>query len=365
VKIDINFVFFNWVKWSKFLNFHDYDIADVAPLITSNEDAWVFQTYWQLATRGLNVTASSAPMPGRLNVVDGIGLPAKYFVPDLFCAGVRGDGHYPAFCQVVIHQNLIVQDNQPSVYIPQWPQPGVIPRDTGRRGVSTIGFLGHFGINLATGFKDPSFAACLKQLGCDFVVRGITTERVRWNDYSDIDLVLAVRDIPREHLLLKPVNKLTNAWIAGVPALMGPEPAIQAITESCLDYISVMEPKDVYCALGEFARNPDLYRKMVAHGRRRGIDFNDAAVAARWMEAIEEMKIEYSTWHKTTAASKMTDFERRLRSHHVHMARHNCEVHASYERMGFGKQWWTTRDKENSEQRQSTAENRPPIMREP
>jgi hypothetical protein len=213
--------------------------------------------------------------------------------------------------------------------------------------VSTIGFLGHFGINLAPAFRDPSFATRLKQLGYDFVVRGMLTDRVRWNDYSDIDLVLAVRDIPPEHLLLKPVNKLTNAWIAGVPALMGPEPAVQAITENSLDYISVTQPADVYCALEEFTRNPDLYGKMVAHGQRRGTDFNDAAIAARWMDAIERIRTEYGSWYKTSAANKRRDFERRLRSHHVHLLRHNQEVHASYERMGFIKQWWTIRDEES------------------
>jgi hypothetical protein len=46
-----------------------------------------------------------------------------------------------------------------------------------------------------------------------------------WHDYSTDDLVLAVRDLTEKDALVKPASKLVNAWIAGVPALLGPEPA--------------------------------------------------------------------------------------------------------------------------------------------
>jgi hypothetical protein len=103
VSRDINFVFFKWAQWSPLVNFQSYDSADFAPFIISNEDVWVVQTYWQLASRGMNVTASNVPLPNRINVVDGISFLPEYFSPDLFCVGVRGDGHYPGFCQMVIH----------------------------------------------------------------------------------------------------------------------------------------------------------------------------------------------------------------------------------------------------------------------
>jgi hypothetical protein len=172
--------------------------------------------------------------------------------------------------------------------------------------------------------------------------------RIRWNDYSDIDLILSVRDIPHAHALLKPANKLTNAWMAGVPALIGPEPAIEVITESHLDYIPVREPVDVFRALDILERNPDLYSSMVEHGHKRGLEFNEAAVATRWIETLEIAKTEYISWSNKAPAGKLADFEKRLQRHSVHMRRHLTEVHAAYEQLGYGKRWWEMRDSEQN-----------------
>jgi hypothetical protein len=345
MKTGINFVVFNWTKWSCVLREPTPTLQQVASRIITNEDIWCVQTYLQLSARGLCPTVSSVPLSGKINIVDGIGFRPRYFAPDVFCVGCRGDGHFPAFCQIVIHQNSLVLEGQPSVYVPQWPQPAIVRRDLSRGGVSTIGFFGHAGINLAQRFRDPDFITELHRRGCALSIRGKSSDEVAWNDYSKIDLVLSVRNIPFEHMLLKPVCKLTNAWIAGVPALVGPEPAIQEITESPLDYLLVSEPDDVFRALQTFNDDPKLYEKMVEHGWQRATSFSESAIASRWLEVLEVLQDGYRQWIGLDDETRALDFRRRVSNYHVHMRRHVDQVHFGYAKLGFGPRWWETPDR--------------------
>ena len=272
MSVEVNFVVFDWNRWGAALSVSAPALREVASRIISNEDIWSVQTYLHLAARGHAVTVSGRPRRGCINIVDGLSLWPRSFEPDLFCVGCRGDGHYPAFCQVVIHQNSLAPPDPPSIYIPQWPQPAIIPRDTARRGIKTIGFFGHAGINLAPEFKDEAFRAELSRRRYLLVISGKSKGTVRWNDYSEIDVVLSVRRIPPAHLMLKPPSKLVNAWIAGVPALIGPEPAVEAIAADGLDYVLVREPVQVIQTLEALRDDPARYQGIVDRGHRQAIN---------------------------------------------------------------------------------------------
>jgi hypothetical protein len=337
---DINFVVNSWAGWRSVLASADYRLENVASRIISNEDVWVVLTYLQLRRRGLCASISNAPAAERINILDGISFAARPAPANLFYVGCRGDGHYPGLCQVVIRQNGLESPGQPSFYIPQWTQPAIIPRASARTGIRTLGFLGHAEINLARPFKDPAFAARLRSLGCELIVRGKSEDRVSWHDYSDLDLILAVRDIPPSHLQLKPVNKLTNAWAAGVPALLGPEPAIEAIRRSRLDYIPVITPADVFGALATLRETAGLYQRMVAHGRSRAAEFDDDAVANRWFAVLDQVRERFRDWRSLNPVQRQLNQLRRIVSYRLSLRRHVHEVHYAYRRLGYGAKWW-------------------------
>jgi hypothetical protein len=342
--VGVNFVVFDWNKWGATLCTDAPTLEKVTARIISNEDIWSVQTYLQLVAIGCPATVSEAPRAGKINIVDGLTLGQRFFAPDVYCVGCRGDGHYPGFCQAVIHQNSLTADEYPSIYIPQWPQPGIVPRHQSRCRVETIGFFGHAGINLAPEYKDSAFVAELQRKNCSLIVKGKLEDRVSWNDYSQIDLVLSVRRIPLEHLLLKPVSKLVNAWIAGVPALLGQESAIQAIATDGIDYILIREPADVFRALEAFQTHPDLYLSMRTHGLNRAKAYSVEAVAAKWLETIAELQSRYSAWAEESDANKLVDFHRRVHNHRRHLHRHINQVHKGYKDLGFPARWWAKTD---------------------
>jgi len=96
----------------------------------------------------------------------------------------------------------------------------------------------------------------------------------------------------------KPASKLTNAWRAGVPALLPNEPAYAALRASELDYIPIDSPTDVLAALERLRSMPAHYAAMAANGRSRGPAFSVEAVTAQWMRfLLFRVMPEAAAWH--------------------------------------------------------------------
>jgi hypothetical protein len=71
-----------------------------------------------------------------------------------------------------------------------------------------------------------------------------------WHDYSDTDVVLAIRELDRDNLWQgKPASKLYNAWHAGVPAILGYVSAFRSERETKLDYLQATSVREVILAL--------------------------------------------------------------------------------------------------------------------
>jgi len=125
-----------------------------------------------------------------------------------FIAAVAADFLPHPGAQFQILQNKAHAQRLPgSGFMPHWPQPGLIPRhpDRGER-FETAAFLGDRS-NLPPELADPLFTARLwEKTGLRFEIR----DNTRWHDYSDVDLVIAIRDFSSARHLHKPATKLYN-----------------------------------------------------------------------------------------------------------------------------------------------------------
>ncbi len=77
----------------------------------------------------------------------------------------------------------------------------------------------------------------------------------------------------------KPAWKLFNAWLAGVPAILGPEAGYRELRRDPLDYLEAGDPDAAMQALARLLDEPGLYPAMVANGTARGADFTVEATA--------------------------------------------------------------------------------------
>lgn len=194
----------------------------------------------------------------------------------------------------------------PNYYIPQWPQPGLIPRDE-RRGNTfrNVVFLGAVQ-NLAEFCKSEEWAANLRAQGIEF---RIVRERACWHDYSEVDAVLAIRPATGDSHYRKPPSKLTNAWLAGVPAILGPDSAFQELRSDPLDYLEITNREEALAAILRLRDDPSLRQRMVHHGQQRAADYTIQANFERWKHFFENFAIPYyKEWRAWNAPKQKTYF---------------------------------------------------------
>jgi Glycosyl transferases group 1 len=289
--------------------------------ITSAEDCWIIQTFLYLSAVGAPVSISSRFVEDAICVGCGYEIGIRSITPNTFVVACRGDSHDPALAQVAVVQNQGMVNRDDTFFIPHWPQPGLIARD-GRRGVHivNVAFKGDR-INLDRSFDTLEFTADLARLGVSLRLSGKTEDgRAHWHDYSEDDLVLAVRDLTVEDARVKPASKLVNAWHAGVPALLGPEPAFRELRRTDHDYIEVRTPADVIRSIELLQSNPERYRAMIRNGQIRAQEYTVQKVRDRWLEVLNGPIMEiFAAWHKKSLLGKTLTFPLSCVRHKLNM----------------------------------------------
>jgi hypothetical protein len=267
------------------------------------ERAWVLQSYLHLVRGGYPARRAGEPPESglvlfhakekrallrRLGRGPGPG-------QDRVLAAIRGDLSAVRAADFEVVQNARSARGWRQVFVPHWPQPGLLPRDP-RRGatVARIAYKG-FDRNLHPYFRSPEWRAHLAALGIEWVAdsvpfaeRGTRGELLEWPDFRSVDVILAVRPEGVSRRDSKPATKLCNAWLAGVPALLSPDVAFEELRRSPLDYLAVRGPEEARAAVRRLREEPGLYERMVENGRRRAAEIDAAAVRRRWIELLEE-----------------------------------------------------------------------------
>ncbi len=264
----------------------------------TGERAWILQTYLRLRTLGLEVQLAGAlPSDGTAVFHTKQRRALLRQLPsatDALLVGTRGDLGEALIADLEVVQNPAQSDDSRRFHLPHWPQPGLLPRDTGRgTALENIAFKGFLG-NLHSGFREPAWAQFLTAHGLRWLSDATDYRRdgaidaaaLDWNDFRTVDLVVAVRSPDARLHPRKPATKLYNAWHAGVPALLGPETAYRDLRRSSLDFIEVATPTEARAAIERLCAEPQLYAAMVANGRERARDFSVAAIAARWQQFL-------------------------------------------------------------------------------
>jgi hypothetical protein len=305
----ITFVCFNRQHYPELFERLDVvpDPAEFRVRRATNEECWSVLTYIQLKRRGFNVTISDRFVPGQICVASTLDYGFSQRPFDSFVVGCRGDGPRPAMCDFTIAQNQANIDSKTTILMPLWPQPGLIPRSVERGNrLENLVYKGHVE-NLFAAFQTDEFKDQLATIGVRFQM-GLGRGQIPgdWHDYRTADLVLAVRDLTEKDAMVKPASKLINAWLAGVPALLGPESAYRDLKQSDLDYIEIRTPQDAIAAISRLKSQPLLYEKMVTNAVERAAEFSEDRMAQRWVDALSgPIAEEYRRWLKKSRLARL------------------------------------------------------------
>jgi hypothetical protein len=197
---------------------------------------------------------------------------------------VRSDRNPVGFADIEVVQNAASADGARAFHVPHWPQPGLLPRDPGRGDVLRTLLFPGTSQNLHPGFRAQPWQDFLQKRGLEFRCHYATPQGAppAWHDYRDIDVMLAIRPSGATLVRNKPAWKLFNAWLAGVPAILGPESGYRELREGPLDFIEAAGPDDAMAAIDRLLSEPGLYAAMVDNGRTRGRAYTNAATVQAW-----------------------------------------------------------------------------------
>jgi hypothetical protein len=265
--------------------------------LQTGERAWILQTWLRLQRAGHPVElAATAPEDGLVvfhakQAKDLLRQRSR--LRDAVLVGIRADNREPLIADFEILQNGFFADGRRRFFMPHWPQSGLVPRDPGRgERIERIAYKG-FAANLHPDFRTPAWTDFLAHEGIEWMVDAVAFDgrnrrELDWPDFRTVDLALAVRPDGRKQRRSKPATKLVNAWLAGVPALLGPELAFEELRRSELDYLEVASVAEAREAVLRLRRDPGLYRAMVENGLQRGADCSHDALVPRWAELLFE-----------------------------------------------------------------------------
>ena len=277
-----------YADWRDLDAWSESDIDRNAGRFRSGIDVWIVQTYLHvrdaLAADGWTVALSDRFEAGAICVAhwDELHRP-RWRAPRSYLIGVRADRPPLLVADKVVRQNTLVPDAAGRVGIPLWPQPGIRPRRPERgNDVRRVGYFGRLAM-APSFFSDSLFRRELDVLGLEFV-----PSEHDWQDYRDVDVVIAFRTAPPSLLLHKPVTKLSNAWLAGVPAIVGPEPAYLQLRTDENDMCVAHDGAEVIAELKRLVHEPGHYAAMRERAARRAPAFDVPAIRDRWLAFFRE-----------------------------------------------------------------------------
>ena len=266
----------------------------------ATNQSWIYQTWALLITTGTRCyTFTQLPEKGIVITLNAA-LPDPCKTPDnVFLVDVVADGVPHPAAHLHIVQNKAHAERLPrSVFMPHWPQPGLVPRDP-KRGTrfETVSFFGYIG-NLAPELRSASWRRRLeKELGLELHL----PEVHEWYDYSHTDCVLAVRDFSKSRYLQKPATKLYDAWHAGVPFIGGRDSAYASNGHPEKDYLVATSAEEVFQHLKRLKEDKTFRETLVQNGSQSGSHFSQEATLKRWKQLVEETLPKLaSEWQKKT-----------------------------------------------------------------
>ncbi len=278
----------------------------------SNFTPWIAQTYAELALVGIDFKITETLAVDGIVLADRDTLGNSYpFLSRTILICAKSDREFHPSAHFHISHNR--QDESGFInnkvwqarYVPHWLIPGIESRDF-KRGtkLENIAYIGTRG-QLAEELKSPEWARKIGDLGLNWLP---IFEPDLWNNYTNIDLIVAARRFPSPPYPNKGAIKLFNCWRAGVPALLAPESAFMAERISEYDFLPINSIEDTYSKILFLKTNPEVYSNMLKRCYERSKTNDSESIRNKWLKVFEEAEIFYAYWNKVPDLQKKTAF---------------------------------------------------------
>ena len=267
------------------------------------ESSWMF--YLMLRSQGIDARVCNELPEAGILVLNKAFSRNFFWKPDLFVVSMQWDYKRDDRGQVHLVSNHFKTRSGSLGWLDRISFPGhqffvqppmhpvLVPRSSSRSDrFENIVFLGDVK-NLEPEFCTDLFKRQVAALGMKFII--IDNPSVM-NDYSEIDVVLAVRRFGGL-IAHKPAQKLINAWRAGVPAILGHEVGYRELHDSDMDYIEIDSVDEVIQGLEKLKNDVTFRNEMVRNGRGKAKNYTAEASEQRWGNLFRDRIIpSYHGW---------------------------------------------------------------------
>ena len=306
---------------SSFIYFYYPNDIPVTLDYKSGLDCWILKTFWKLKEykNDLNIHLVNY-VPDEGIIIFHKGFFPKAIVPSntqLFVC-IQADYGRHQYAQYHIAQNPLGVGNfnfskrsffeeklfsfVKNNFVPHWNQDSIISRDKSRgllfENVCFYGVPQNFPKEIISqDFKD--------KLSNEGVVLKIITDSAQWNDYSETDCVLAIRDFNSKSHFNKPFSKIINSYLAGVPVIAGNESSsIYLKNKLKIDMPIVKSKEECFEAIKVLKNEYKKRLNEVQIDNEKLFLFKDNAIVLEWEKLIEELQQKFIFWQKSSTITK-------------------------------------------------------------
>lgn len=187
-------------------------------------------------------------------------------------------------------------------FIAHWNQDNLISRDKSRgllfENVCFYGVPQNFPKAIMNqDFKD--------QLSKEGITLRIITDSGQWNDYSQTDCVLAIRDFNSKSHFNKPFSKIINGYLASVPVIAGNESsAIYLKNVFNIDMPIVKSKEECFEVIKDLKNDYQKRLDEVQHDNEKLKFFKDTSILMEWETLMEELQQKFIVWQKSSIVTK-------------------------------------------------------------
>lgn len=263
---------------------------DWSHFVMNGEHAWACQSYVILRHFGFDARLDLPRNRTSLVFAHYTRLNQMHWLGDSYIVCLRADYPKSPIANFHIVQNPR-QESPRAAYIPHWPMPAVMPRNPTRKDVCTVGLMGipWQQADMIPLWKDSilSRGLLLRIIGADG----------RWNDFSDIDILVAIRSFDDSTHDTKPPWKLLTAWTARIPLIAGRDSAYQHIGIPGKNYLVATSLDDALDAIDRLCNSPQLYNAIVQAGLEEVKNYQLVHIIDRWQFILTTRILpDYTKW---------------------------------------------------------------------
>ena len=139
----------------------------------------------------------------------------------------------------------------------------------------------------------------------------------RWNNFQQIDAIVAVRSFQSTHPYNnKPATKLFNAWLAGVPALLGLESAYRFEGCHLEDYWEINTYQELVNSLMHLKTDKNFRQRLIANGNSKAVQFIPENITQKWQDFIVDTAVPaFYQWCNLSALQQSLLLQKQYLSH--------------------------------------------------